>query len=105
MATLNLGGKELEVCKDGFLQNPNEWNDEVALALAISEGVDDLTDEHWKVIRYMREYFKKFSIAPLVRKMCKETNCDLPRMYVLFPGGPASGLCKIAGLPGPTGLI
>jgi dissimilatory sulfite reductase related protein len=105
MVTANLGGKELEVCKDGFLQNPAEWNDEVAVALAISEGVDELMPEHWKIIRYIREYYEKFTLAPIIRKMCRETDCDLARMYVLFPSGPAKGLCKIAGLPGPTGLV
>jgi len=105
MAMMTLGGKEIEVDEDGFIQDPDAWDDEVAKDLAKTEGVDDMGDEHWKLVRYLRDYYLKFQIAPMVRKLCKETGLDLKKVYELFPSGPAKGACKVAGLPKPTGCV
>ena len=96
---------EIPVDEDGFIQKPELWNKELALALAATDGVSELTDIHWRVIEYIRSYYKEFDIAPMVRKMCKETNCSLREIYELFPSGPAKGACKVAGLPKPTGCV
>ncbi len=95
----------LEVDDDGFIQNPNLWDDKVALALATTDGVAALTDAHWKVINYIRAYYQQHGIAPMIRKMVKETGCSLRQIYELFPSGPAKGACKVAGLPKPTGCV
>lgn len=100
-----LGGKQLEVDENGFMQNPSEWDRAVAEDLAKTEGVAELTDRHWKVINYLREYYEKHKVAPMVRKLCKATELNLPEIYDLFPTGPANGACKIAGLPKPTGCV
>ena len=92
------GEIKIEVDEDGFMQEPELWNEEVAKALATTEGVDDLTDEHWKLVNYLREYYLKFGIAPMIRKLCKETGFPLKKVYELFPSGPAKGACKVAGL-------
>jgi len=105
MATVTLGGKPVEIDEDGFIQDSGVWDEAVALDIAKTEGVENMTEEHWKVIRYLREYFLKFQIAPMIRKMCKETGMDLKKIYDLFPSGPAKGACKIAGLPKPTGCV
>ncbi|MFC2171918.1 TusE/DsrC/DsvC family sulfur relay protein [Acidobacteriota bacterium] len=105
MAEQELGGKMIEVDEDGFIQNPDVWDDKVAADLAKTEGVDDLTEEHWKVVNFLREYYLKFGIAPMIRKLCKETGFNLKRIYELFPSGPAKGACKVAGLPKPTGCV
>ena len=65
----------------------------------------ELTEEHWNVINYLREYFLKNQIAPMIRRLCKETGCNIKRIYELFPSGPAKGACKLAGLPKPTGCV
>lgn len=98
-------GVELPLDEDGFLQEPELWSDKVATAFASDEGIDALTDEHWKVINYLREYYLKNKIAPMVRRLCKETGCDVKKIYELFPSGPAKGACKLAGLPKPTGCV
>lgn len=90
---------------DGFLEEPDIWNEEIALALAHMEDVDELTEEHWKVVNYLREYYQDNNVAPMVRKVCKDTGFDLKKIYQLFPTGPAKGACKIAGLPKPTGCV
>lgn len=99
------GDLKLEVDEDGFIQDPSVWNEEVAKALATTEDVHDMTEEHWKVVNYLRNYYLEFGIAPMIRKLCKETGFPLKRIYELFPSGPAKGACKVAGLPKPTGCV
>jgi len=103
--TYEVDGRAYDVDEDGFLQEPERWNDDVAIDFARTEGIDALTDEHWKVIRYIRDYYLQFGIAPMVRKLCKETGHKLSEVYQLFPSGPAKGACKLAGLPKPTGCV
>jgi TusE/DsrC/DsvC family sulfur relay protein len=105
MATFEHGNVKIEVDEDGFMQNPEEWNEDVAAALATTEGIDNLTDEHWKVMNYLREYYLEFGVAPMIRKLCKETGFPLKKIYELFPSGPAKGACKLAGLAKPTGCV
>jgi tRNA 2-thiouridine synthesizing protein E len=105
MPTFTHGELSLEVDEDGFMQEPEAWNKAVAAALATTEGVDALSDDHWKVVEYLRNYYTQFGVAPMIRKLCKETGYDLKRIYALFPSGPAKGACKVAGLPKPTGCV
>ena len=105
MPEINVNGKAVEVDEDGFLVNLEQWDEEVAKFLADSEGINDLTEEHWQLINYLKDYFKEYGIAPMVRKMTKESGFSLKEIYDLFPSGPAKGACKIAGLPKPTGCI
>ncbi len=105
MATFTYGEVSIEVDEDGFMQEPEEWNEEIAKALATTEAVDNLTEEHWKLVHYLRDYYLKFGIAPMIRKLCKETGFPLKKVYELFPSGPAKGACKVAGLPKPTGCV
>jgi tRNA 2-thiouridine synthesizing protein E len=105
MAVIKLDGTEIEVDEDGFIQEPDKWSEELAEVIAQTEEVEDLTEDHWKVINYLRSYYQEFGIAPMIRKLCKETGFQLKYIYELFPSGPAKGACKIAGLPKPTGCV
>jgi tRNA 2-thiouridine synthesizing protein E len=105
MPTFTHGELSLQVDEDGFMQEPDAWNKDVAAALATTEGVDALSEDHWKVVEYLRNYYTQFGVAPMIRKLCKETGYDLKRIYALFPSGPAKGACKVAGLPKPTGCV
>ena len=105
MAEFQAGDQVLEIDEDGFIQNPDLWNEVVAGALGKTEGVDDLTEDHWKVVNFLREYYIEFGVAPMIRKLCKSTGFKLSEIYDLFPSGPAKGACKIAGLPKPTGCV
>jgi TusE/DsrC/DsvC family sulfur relay protein len=100
-----LNGKTYPVDEDGFLQEPENWNDEVACDLATTEGITEMTEEQWRVVRYLRDYWVEYQIAPMVRKLCKETGFKLTEIYQMFPSGPAKGACKVAGLPKPTGCV
>ena len=105
MPTFSNANISIEVDEDGFMQEPDKWNEDVAKALATTEGVNDLTEEHWKLVKYLRNYFLQFGVAPMIRKLCKETGYDLKKVYALFPSGPAKGACKVAGLAKPTGCV
>jgi TusE/DsrC/DsvC family sulfur relay protein len=105
MPTFTKGDVTLLVDEDGFMQVPEAWSKAAAAALATTEGVDDLTDDHWKVVDYLRHYYLEFGVAPMIRKLCKETGFNLKSIYTLFPSGPAKGACKVAGLPKPTGCV
>jgi tRNA 2-thiouridine synthesizing protein E len=100
-----VNGKKYDVDEDGFLQEPEIWNRDVAVDFATTEGVAELTENHWKVINYLRNYYLQFGIAPMIRKVCKETGFKLSEIYQMFPSGPAKGACKLAGLPKPTGCV
>lgn len=105
MTDFPVGSRTLEIDEDGFIQDPAQWDEEVALALAKTEGVDELTENHWKVVNYLREYYLEYQVAPMIRKLCKGTGYKLKEIYDLFPSGPAKGACKVAGLPKPTGCV
>jgi TusE/DsrC/DsvC family sulfur relay protein len=103
--TFEVHGKSYAVDEDGFLEEPGLWNEEVAKDFAESEAIQQLTEAHWKVINYIRNYYLQFGIAPMIRKLCKESGFKLNEIYQLFPSGPAKGACKLAGLPKPTGCV
>lgn len=105
MPSIHINGVDIELDEDGFIINPDDWTEDLARAFATTEGIPELTEDHWKVINYLRDYYKQFQIAPMIRKLCKETGCSLKYIYELFPTGPAKGACKLAGLPKPTGCV
>lgn len=106
MPEIETKGKNIRVNEEGFLVNPEEWDKDIADLLAKEEeGIDALTEDHWAVINYIREYYLEKSLAPMVRKICKTTGFQLKYIFELFPSGPAKGACKLAGLPKPDGCV
>ncbi len=106
MPTIEFKGEQYTIDEDGFLQELDKWNKKFAEGYAKDEGIESgLSDEHWKVIDYIRDYYQQFGIAPMIRKLCKDTGFNLKKIYELFPSGPAKGACKLAGLSKPTGCV
>lgn len=106
MSEIEVAGRKIEVNEEGFLLHPEEWDEDVARELArVEEGLEELSDEHWAVIKYIRSYFNENNLAPMVRKLCKASGLPLRRIFELFPSGPAKGACKLAGLPKPDGCV
>jgi len=106
MSPIVFNGQNVELNEEGFLVDPSLWNEELAVLLAkAEEGLDQLTTDHWSVIRFIRGHFIENNSAPMVRSMCKGTGVPLKRIYELFPSGPAKGACKLAGLPKPDGCV
>jgi tRNA 2-thiouridine synthesizing protein E len=106
MSVLEVKDKKIELNEEGFLLRPEEWDEDVAKFLAKQEeGIDGLSEEHWKIIKYIRDYYLEKQLAPMVRKICQTTGFTLKHIYELFPSGPAKGACKLAGLPKPDGCV
>ncbi|MEE9342183.1 MAG: TusE/DsrC/DsvC family sulfur relay protein [Gammaproteobacteria bacterium] len=108
---IEVNGKTLEVDEEGYLADLNQWEPEVATIMAKEEG-HELTDTHWEVINFLREYYEEYQIAPAVRVLTKAIGKKLGKdkgnskyLYELFPYGPAKQACKYAGLPKPTGCV
>lgn len=102
---LTVNNQTIEMDGDGFMLQPELWNDEVAKAIAQADDINDLTEDHWKVIRIIRQNYEEKGLAPMVRVICKETGLKLKQIYELFPLGPARGACRVAGLPKPEGCV
>lgn len=111
MATLDFDGKSFEVDDDGYLIDWQEWTEGVATNMAKEDGLE-LTEAHWEVIKFLREYFEKFQIAPMIKILTKELAKQYGKekgntkyLYELYPAGPAKQACRYAGLPKPTGCV
>ena len=105
MPDVEFGEEKFSVDEDGFIDDFNNWNRSWVDYVKTTEGIDELTDEHWKVINVLQDYYKKNGIAPMVRILSKVTGYKLKYIYELFPSGPGKGACKMAGLPKPTGCV
>ena len=105
MTTDTIAGKELELDDEGFLVDPSQWSDDIAVELARREGIDPLTDRHWQVIRFMRSEYEAKGTGPTVRVLGKTSGVQIKELYQLFPKGPAKLAAKIAGIPKPRGCI
>jgi len=105
MATVEFEGHTFNVDEDGFIEDFNSYNEAWVQLVKKEEGIDELTEEHWKVINILQDYYKKNGIAPMVRILSKLTGFKLKHIYELFPSGPGKGACKMAGLPKPTGCV
>jgi dissimilatory sulfite reductase related protein len=109
MPSIQIAGKELEIDEEGFMQEPEKWTQEIAEGFGKSEAANcaagKMTEDHWKIVNYIRNYFTEYDIAPPIRMLVKQTGIDLAKINQLFPKGPAMGACKVAGLPKPTGCV
>ena len=108
---IELNGKSVETDEEGYLVNLADWDEGIAGVLAQQENVN-LSDQHWEVINFLRDYYNEFQIAPAVRVLTKAIGKKLgpdkgnsKYLYELFPYGPAKQACKYAGLPKPTGCV
>lgn len=94
--------------KEGYLKDPSLWTDEIAKAIASTEELE-LTDDHWHVIRYVRNFYEEFNTSPSIRPLVKYLQQEWSKekgnsiyLALLFPEGPAKQATKIAGLPKPA---
>jgi tRNA 2-thiouridine synthesizing protein E len=97
----------MQLDEEGYLVDPAQWNEQVAEALAHAERID-LLEEHWAVIRFMREYYERHQIAPDARHVMKHLaaskgpdKAGRNDLFVLFPYGYVKQACKIAGMRRP----
>ena len=102
----------LKTDKDGFLLNLEDWSEEAAIQLAESEGIDNLTPEHWELIHLIRTFHQEFDLSPAMRPLVKYVKTHFGSekgnsiyLMKLFPQSPAKLLAKIAGLPRPENCL
>ena len=105
MTTAMIAERAVDVDAEGFLVDPQQWNEEIAAAIARDNGVPELTERHWLVVRFMRERFLTTGSAPTIRSLGKESGVPVKELYQLFPKGPAKLAAKIGGIPKPRGCI
>ena len=108
---LNIKGREIETDAEGYLANLDDWSEDLAGFLAENDQLT-LTDEHWKVLRWIRDYYSENGIAPNLRIMQKfigeqlgEEYANKKHLFELFPYGPAKQGARYAGMPKPTGCV
>jgi tRNA 2-thiouridine synthesizing protein E len=90
---------------EGFLTDPEQWNEQLAEAIARENGIPELTERHWLVVKFMRDRFLTTGTAPSIRSLGKESGVPIKELYQLFPKGPAKLAAKIGGIPKPRGCI
>ena len=107
----DFNGATIEHDEEGYLTDLSLWNKDLAVLIAEDEKID-MSDEHWEVVNFLRDYYDEYQIAPAVRVLIKAMKKKFGAekgsnkyMYELFPYGPAKQACKIAGLPKPTGCV
>jgi dissimilatory sulfite reductase related protein len=97
--------KIFSVDEEGFLKNFGDWCPEWVEYNRTAQNIAVLTDEHWKLITVLQDYFKENGAPPIVRILSKATGFKMKHIFELFPVGPGKGACKMAGLPKPKGCV
>jgi len=105
MSVAALPLSDLNLNEEGFFIHPEDWNEAMVPALAAREGITDVTDRHWQVIRFMRSEYFANGTGPTVRVLGKTSGVPIKELYQLFPKGPAKVAARIAGIPKPRGCI
>jgi tRNA 2-thiouridine synthesizing protein E len=104
MTLATIDGRDVHVDAEGFLTEYDEWDEELGKSLAAAIGIE-MTDAHWKAIRFAREDFKQKGETPTLRRMQAAGGMPTKEMFALFPKKPAKKMAYIAGLPKPVGCV
>jgi TusE/DsrC/DsvC family sulfur relay protein len=104
MPVTTIGGRPVHVDSEGFLTVYDEWDDDLAKHLAAQIGID-LTDAHWKAIRFLRADFQTQGETPTIRRVSTVGGIPTKDLFTLFPKKPARKMAYIAGLPKPHGCV
>jgi tRNA 2-thiouridine synthesizing protein E len=105
MATATIAGREVHIDDEGFMTEPDEWNEEIAVFLAGQIGIDELSEAHWKVINFLREDYAAQGETATLRRVTTLEGTPTKELYTLFPKKPARKMAYISGLPKPKGCI
>lgn len=108
MAEIIVDGKAVALDKHGYLANMQDWDKAVAQAFAQAEQIA-MTDAHWEVVHFVRQFYVEFQTSPAIRILVKAMAQQLGAekgnskyLFMLFPQGPAKQATRIAGLPKPA---
>ncbi len=104
MPVTTIGTTEIHVDAEGFLTEYDEWDEDLARQLAAAIGIE-LTDAHWKAIRFLREDYKAQGETATLRRVSTLAGIPVKELFTLFPGKPAKKMAYVAGLPKPVGCV
>ena len=96
-----IAGRMITFDNEGFFWTVDEWDEDVAVALAAESGLAELDDAHWRVLRFLRQFYRENGRAPLNRQLAAGIDMPLLKLETLFPGGIKQGARRLAGLPNP----
>ena len=105
MPTVTYAGTPVIVNDEGFFTDPAQWREDMAPLIARQEGITQLSERHWQVIKFMRHEYEAKGTGPTVRALGKTSGVSVRELYQLFPHGPAKEAAKIAGIPKPRGCV
>ena len=105
MEKKEIAGRIVDLNDEGYMTDPSQWNEEIAVALAREEGIDNLGEKHWEVIKYLQSFHAENQTLPTIRKLKKSGLITVKELYGLFPGGPLKKSSRIAGLLKPASCI
>jgi tRNA 2-thiouridine synthesizing protein E len=108
---INIDGRDIETDAEGYLANLDDWTEDVAKQLSQQDNLE-LTEQHWRLVNWIRAYYQEYGTAPNLRVMTKSIGADLGQewadkkfLFDLFPYGPAKQAARYAGMPKPTGCV
>jgi tRNA 2-thiouridine synthesizing protein E len=104
MTVATMEGREIHVDAEGFLTDPEEWDERLAATLAANIGLE-LTEGHRSAIRFARSDFAANGETPTLRRMATVGGVPTKDMFALFPKKPAKKMAYVAGLPKPVGCV
>lgn len=104
MPQKEINGVTVTVDDNGYMTNPEQWNKDLAAAMAKEVEIDALTDKHWAIIDYLQNQYKD-GVALSIRKVGKSGVTNIKEFYELFPGGPLKKSTYIAGIPKPASCV
>lgn len=105
MPTTTIAGQEVHVDDEGFMTEYSEWNEDLGRELASLIGIEEMTDAHWKAIRFLRDDFAEQGETATLRRVSTVGGIPTKELFVLFPKKPAKKMAYIAGLPKPHGCV
>jgi tRNA 2-thiouridine synthesizing protein E len=103
MSQINVAGRAVEVDAEGFLVDFDQWTPEVAEAMAAQEDIPQLTEQHLLVLNTIRDYYRRYKVAPMVHLLVKECSMSFRDLHQLFHKQPGKRAARLAGLPEATG--
>lgn len=90
---------------EDFFEDPDDWSEDIARFLAAEAGLGELSDEHWRVLHFLRTYYRENGRAPLNKHLTSGLGMSIARIESLFPGGIKYGARRLAGLPNPKSCM
>jgi tRNA 2-thiouridine synthesizing protein E len=105
MSEQQIAGVQVAVNEEGFLTDHSQWTREVAVEIAKEEGLEELTEGHWKVLDFLQKDYKEKGSMPSIRRVKNAGGIPTKELYQLFPEGPLKKAARIAGLPKPASCV